>query len=83
MYSVFHTISIAEEVISSLIKTFTLFVSMYLSYYYFSSTPFRNGIEDGIVIFGWIMGMHGLNGENIWWRLAGLASVILVAILII
>lgn len=82
-YSIFRTISIAEEVISGLIKTFTLFVSMYLSYYYFSGTPLRNGIEDGIIIIGWIMGMHGLNGENIWWRLAGLASVIIVAILII
>ena len=83
IYSIFRTISLAEEVISSLIKTFTLFVSMYLSYSYFSGTPFRNGIEDGIVIIGWIMGMQGLNGENIWWRLAGLASVIIVAILII
>ena len=82
-YSIFQSMSIAEEVISSLIKVFTLFVSMYLAYYYFSGAVVHDPYKNGLLIIGWIMGMHGLNGENVWWKLCGLASVVVIAILVI
>ena len=82
-YSIFQSMSIAEEVISSLIKVFTLFVSMYLAYYYFSGAVVHDPYKNGLLIIGWIMGMHGLNGENVWWKLGGLASVVVIAILVI
>lgn len=75
--------SIAEEVLSSLIKIFTLFMSMYVAYYYFSGAVVHDPYKNGLLIIGWIMGMHGLNGENVWWKLGGLASVVVIAILVI
>lgn len=82
-YSIFQGMSIAEEVISSLIKVFTLFASMNLAYYYFSGTAAHDPYQNGLLIIGWIMGMHGLNGENIWWRLGGLACVVVISAIVV
>lgn len=82
-YSYFHSLSIPEEILSGLIKVVTLFVSMYLSYYYFSGSASHRDPKSALLIIGWIAGMHGMNGESLYWRLGGLIVVLMISILVI
>ncbi len=82
-YSYFRNLSIPEEILSGLIKVVTLFFSMYLSYYYFSGSASHQDPKSALLIIGWIAGMHGMNGESLYWRLGGLIIVVMISILVI
>lgn len=69
-HSVFQA-SLLEEIISDLLKTGTLFLSMHISFFYFSAGIPQGDWRIALMVLSWAASMYGVTGESIVYQIAG------------
>lgn len=76
-------ISLSEQIAGSLIKTATMFIGMYISFYYFSGGVPSGDLRIVPLVLSWISVTNGIAGVSIGYQLGGFIATVIFACFII
>ncbi len=73
--------SLLEEIIQSLLKTGTMFVSMFISFFYFSGGLSNEDWRIILVVLSWISAMNGIAGASMVYQIGGFVVTVILGCL--